>query len=54
MIASSPRNSTTNPSNPDTKRRVKWGLQSHEEMFMGFMNVAEIPQIAGGTRDALR
>jgi hypothetical protein len=47
-------NSTTNPSNPDTKRRVKWGLQSHEEMFMGFMNVAEIPQIAGGTRDALR
>lgn len=38
-------NSTINPSNPDAKRRVKWGLQSHEEMFMGFMNVSEIPQL---------
>ena len=39
-------NSTMNPANPDPKRRVKWGLQSHEEMFMGFMNVSEIPQVA--------
>jgi len=34
-------NSKQNPLNPDATRRVKYGLQSHEEMFMGFMNVAE-------------
>jgi hypothetical protein len=34
-------NSKQNPYNPDSTRRVKHGLQSHEEMFMGFMNVAE-------------
>jgi len=36
-------NSTRNPYNPDPAKRVKHGLQSFEEMFMGFMNVAEIP-----------
>lgn len=35
-------NSKQNPHNPDATRRVKYGLQSHEEMFMGFMNVAEV------------
>lgn len=35
-------NSKQNPLNPDSTRRVKYGLQSHEEMFMGFMNVAEV------------
>lgn len=35
-------NSKTNPFNPDPTRRIKYGLQSHEEMFMGFMNVAEV------------
>jgi peroxiredoxin len=35
-------NSTRNPNNPDPTRRVKHGLQSFEEMFMGFMNVAEV------------
>jgi hypothetical protein len=29
-------------SNPDPTKRVKYGLQSFEEMFMGFMNVAEV------------
>ena len=37
-------NSAKNPHNPDPTKRVKWGLQSHEEMFMGFMNVAEVPE----------
>ena len=35
-------NSARNPYNPDPTRRVKHGLQSFEEMFMGFMNVAEV------------
>ncbi len=37
-------NSTRNPYNPDPAKRVKHGLQSFEEMFMGFMNVAELPE----------
>ena len=36
-------NSKLNPSNPDPAKRVKWGEQSFEEMFVGFMNVAETP-----------
>jgi peroxiredoxin len=36
-------NSARNPNNPDATKRVKHGLQSFEEMFMGFMNVAEVP-----------
>jgi hypothetical protein len=35
-------NSAGNPFNPDPTKRVKHGLQSFEEMFMGFMNVAEV------------
>jgi len=37
-------NSARNPYNPDPKKRVRWGEQSFDEMFMGFMNVAEIPE----------
>jgi peroxiredoxin len=37
-------NSARNPSNPDPTKRVKWGDQSFEEMFVGFLNVAEIPK----------
>jgi hypothetical protein len=37
-------NSAKNPYNPDPTKRVKHGLQSFEEMFMGFMNVAEVGQ----------
>jgi hypothetical protein len=37
-------NSAKNPNNPDPTKRVKHGLQSFEEMFMGFMNVAEVGQ----------
>jgi hypothetical protein len=37
-------NSRLNPSNPDPAKRVKWGDQSFEEMFVGFLNVAETPK----------
>jgi peroxiredoxin len=36
-------NSTRNPHNPDPNKRVHWGEQSFDEMFIGFMNVAELP-----------
>ena len=36
-------NSALNPSNPNAAKRVKWGEQSFDEMFVGFMNVAETP-----------
>lgn len=34
-------NSTNNPHNPDPAARSRWGPQSWNEMFMGFMEVAE-------------
>ncbi len=34
-------NSPTNPNNPDATKTVGWGLQSWNEMFMGFMTVAD-------------
>jgi mono/diheme cytochrome c family protein len=46
-------NSPKNPNNPDPAKRVKHGLQSFEEMFMGFMNVAEVGQGSeGGAKQA--
>jgi len=43
-----------NPNNPDPSQRVKHGLQSFEEMFSGFMSVAEPEgqrsEIGGGQR----
>lgn len=36
-------NSAKNPNNPDPTKRVRWGLQSWDEMFMGFMTVADAP-----------
>ncbi len=35
-------NSAKNPNNPDPTKTIRWGLQSWEEMFMGFMTVAEV------------
>ena len=35
-------NSRKNPNNPDPAKRIKWGLQSWDEMFMGFMTVADV------------
>jgi len=37
-------NSALNPSNPNPAKRVKWGEQSFDEMFVGFMNVADAPE----------
>ena len=34
-------NSAANPFNPDASKTVAWGLQSWNEMFMGFMTVAD-------------
>jgi mono/diheme cytochrome c family protein len=46
-------NSARNPNNPDPAKRVKHGLQSFEEMFMGFMNVAEVEAgTEAGTKQA--
>jgi hypothetical protein len=42
-------NSKQNPANPDPKKEVRWGDQSWEEMFIGFMTVSEVPR---GTRPA--
>jgi peroxiredoxin len=43
-------NSSRNPHNPDPTKRVRWGPQSFDEMFMGFMNVADVPETAGSSR----
>jgi len=46
-------NSARNSLNPDPAKRVHWGKQSSEEMFMGFMNVAEVGQGSeGGSKQA--
>ena len=37
-------NSKLNPDNPNSKIPVHWGDQSFEEMFIGFMGVAAIPE----------
>jgi peroxiredoxin len=36
-------NSARNPDNPNPRIPVHWGDQSFEEMFIGFMEVAEVP-----------
>jgi peroxiredoxin len=36
-------NSARNPANPNPDKRVKWGDQSFDEMFIGFMDVAKVP-----------
>jgi hypothetical protein len=37
-------NSKSNPHNPDPNRQVEWGLQTWDEMFMGFITVADLPR----------
>jgi peroxiredoxin len=37
-------NSPLNPANPNPKQRVTWGDQSFEEMFIGFMDIADLPE----------
>lgn len=36
-------NSPGNPSNPDPGKTVKWGPQSWDEMFIGYVGYAELP-----------
>ncbi len=45
-------NSTRNPHNPGPENRVRWGDQSFDEMFIGFMNVADTikPDFTAHTR----
>lgn len=37
-------NSATNPHNPDPNAHIHWGDQSFDEMFIGFMGIAELPR----------
>jgi peroxiredoxin len=39
-------NSSLNPSNPDAAKRVKWGDQSWDEMFIGFFQASDVPKEA--------
>jgi hypothetical protein len=41
-------NSARNPHNPDPSAAVRWGPQSSNEMFMGFVDVAEEPPAPAG------
>lgn len=40
-------NSKYNPDNPDPNQSVRWGDQSFEEMFIGFMSVSDVPKGQG-------
>jgi hypothetical protein len=37
-------NSALNPANPNPNATIRWGDQSFDEMFIGFMGIAEIPR----------
>jgi len=39
-------NSSHNPSNPDPAKRIKWGDQSWDEMFIGFFQASDVPKEA--------
>jgi hypothetical protein len=38
-------NSQKNPSNPDSAKRIHWGEQSWDEMFIGFYTWADAPPL---------
>ena len=40
-------NSPSNPHNPDATKRVTWGPQTYNEMFMGFMDMADLDEKDG-------
>ena len=42
-------NSAANPANPDPKKRVHFGQQSGDEMFIGFFDAADDPGITETT-----
>lgn len=37
-------NSAKNPANPDPNKTVRWGQQSWDEMFIGYVGYAELPK----------
>jgi hypothetical protein len=37
-------NTAMNPHNPNPNVHVQWGDQSFDEMFIGFMVIAELPK----------
>jgi peroxiredoxin len=37
-------NSARNPANPDPAKRIKWGDQSWDEMFIGFFQYSDVPK----------
>ncbi len=41
-------NSIQNPANPDPSKWVKWGLQSSDEMFIGYLVYREVDLESGG------
>jgi peroxiredoxin len=42
-------NSPENPSNPGPSQRVEWGDQSFNEMFVGFVEMSDVPKPQGET-----
>ena len=44
MVTGAFDNSPDNPANPDAHKRVRFGLQSWDEMFIGFFDAADDPQ----------
>lgn len=47
-------NSRKNPANPDAARRVRFGLQSWDEMFIGFFEAADEPETGVSTASVVR
>jgi peroxiredoxin len=43
-------NSKENSNNPNSKISVAWGDQSFNEMFIGFMTLAEVPETSAATK----
>src|SRR4029453_15328286 len=43
-------NQARTPRNPAPKKSIKFGLQSFDEMFIGFMNVADAPPAGEGNQ----
>jgi hypothetical protein len=37
-------NSARNPANPDPAKRLKWGEQSWDEMFIGHFDASPVPR----------
>lgn len=47
-------NSKLNPDNPDPQKTVRWGDQSFDEMFIGFMTISDPPSGPGASQQQAR